>query len=61
VKIIKQGKLPNEEVFQGDCTHCGTVVEFERKEATCSVGMGGVFLTVICPLCGRKIHDWEAI
>jgi endogenous inhibitor of DNA gyrase (YacG/DUF329 family) len=58
VKIIKQGKLPNEEVFQGECTHCGTIVEFQRKEAATHADC----LVVSCPLCQSNIKRvWGSI
>jgi predicted RNA-binding Zn-ribbon protein involved in translation (DUF1610 family) len=60
VKILKQGKLAADEVYQGDCNHCGTEVEFQRKEARyVSDQRDGDALVVECPTCKHEI--WTSV
>lgn len=56
MKIIKQGQLPAERVYQGTCRRCTTEVEFQRGEATYHADQrDGDFLTVRCPVCNDTI------
>lgn len=60
MKVIKQGKLAGDEVYQAKCNQCGTIVEFERKEARYeSDQRDGDSLVVSCPTCGKEI--WTAV
>jgi ribosomal protein S27E len=57
MKIIKQGTPRSEDVFEGRCMDCKTVVQFKRSEAKYTPDQrDGDFLTVACPVCGRAIH-----
>jgi len=57
MKIIKQGKLPGEELWGGECSNCHTVVEFRRKEGKYSDDQrDGQHCTIPCPLCERTIY-----
>lgn len=60
VKIIRQGKLSADEVYQAECNQCGTVLEFQRKEARFeSDQRDGDALVVTCPTCQHEI--WTAV
>lgn len=62
MEIIKQGKLPNEKVYQATCSHCLTQFSFVESEAEKTVKyppfsrrnpiQGYPVLEAICPLKG---------
>ena len=55
MKIIRQGKLPEERVYRIECSRCDTLFEFQRKEATFySDQRDGDRLEIDCPHCGRE-------
>jgi hypothetical protein len=58
MKIIKEGRLPQEKVYRTSCGNCGTVFEFKEAEAkyTCDQ-RDGDFYTLHCPLrgCGAAV------
>lgn len=56
MKTIRQGVLPDTQVYRAKCGYCKTEVEFERHEARTSPDQrdSGV-LIVGCPLCKRDI------
>lgn len=55
MKILIQGKLPVEKVYQLGCHKCGTVFEFEKKEARSYNDRGEYVLLVDCPLCKTQL------
>lgn len=60
MRIIKQGRLTADEVYQGECNGCGTEVEFQRKEARyVNDQRDGDALVVVCPTCKNEI--WTAV
>ena len=55
MEIIKKGRLPEEEIFEGDCHNCKTEFRCKRCEGTYeSYQRDGDFLRVTCPLCNRE-------
>lgn len=60
MKILKQGKLSKDEVYQGRCNSCGTEVEFLRAEARyVNDQRDGDSLVVVCPMCKNEI--WTSV
>ena len=60
MKIIERGILPEEKVYQARCTHCKSLLEFQKKEAECySDVRNGSYLTITCPVCDYAIHIRE--
>jgi RNase P subunit RPR2 len=56
MRIIKEGKLPEKEIFQITCKNCSTVFEFFREEANVTRDQReGDYLSIACPLC-KKIQ-----
>jgi hypothetical protein len=56
MRIIKQGKMPGAEVYQAECAHCSTEIEFSRSEASfTSDPRDGDYLSIGCPTCKREI------
>lgn len=56
MKIIQQGKNPNEKVYRATCRNCSTEIEFERHEANYHHDQrDGDYLSVPCPTCRRDI------
>lgn len=55
MRIIKQGKLPEEKTYQAICRNCKTEFEFKEKEA---LRRGSwrteSYINVICPLCHKE-------
>ena len=56
MKVIKPGTLPETAIHRATCSHCGCVMEFERREATFqSTCRNEDYLTVKCPTCKRDV------
>lgn len=56
MRILKEGKLPEDTIHAGKCYHCKTEVEFKRSEgkvAHCQ--RDGSFVQVECPICRKTI------
>jgi hypothetical protein len=56
MKIIKAGKLPQNQTYKTSCANCKTEFEFEKGEAEfVSDQRDGDYLKVPCPLpgCGK--------
>lgn len=52
MKIIRQGKLPEEQAYRAECYRCDTIFEFQRKEATFQRDQrDGDCLVIECPHC----------
>ncbi len=59
MKVLREGKLPGEKIFQGTCHNCRARVEFTAKEATRrSDSKAFVWFEVNCPTIGCK--QWIA-
>ena len=64
IKIIKQGELPEEKIYETTCKVCSTVFSFQRKDAT-KEDRGGTRqykgyhnLYIHCPTCNNLCtHD----
>jgi uncharacterized protein with PIN domain len=56
MKIIKQGKLPENRIHKTTCDKCGTVFEFEEKESQVrSFPRNESARIVKCPFCGKDV------
>lgn len=59
MKILKEGRLPEQQVYQTTCTKCGTEYEFKRGEARFSSDQrDGDALVTKCPLPGCGKENW---
>ena len=57
MKIIKQGKLPETELYVITCRNCRTEFEFERGEGRyISDQRDGDSIEIACPLCKKKCY-----
>jgi len=55
MKVVRKGKPPKEEIFQGECHTCKSVMEEKRANLTIVVGdqrEPGDFAHAVCPVCG---------
>jgi endogenous inhibitor of DNA gyrase (YacG/DUF329 family) len=59
MKIIKQGKHPDDRLYRGTCSTCGTVVEFSAKEAKWEDARPVGDWVLTCPTCQRSIYGTE--
>ena len=61
MRIIKQGKKPEEQLVTGTCYNCKTEVEFAKGEAVRSYSdqRDGQGWAVKCPTCGCEIWGYE--
>lgn len=60
IKILKQGRLPEEVTYKFLCNNC--VTEFTAQKKDCKVGSGqrvGNWLEVACPICQYKCTSWN--
>ena len=55
MKIIKQGELPKNKVYQLVCHQCKTIFEFEKHEAQLFNDRGDMVLVIDCPVCKRTL------
>ncbi len=57
MKILKEGKRPEEKVYRHTCTNCKTLFEFLAKEGkTIYDQRDGNFITINCPLCIKECY-----
>lgn len=57
IKIIRQGKLPEETEYTGTCNKCKTEVEFLEKDGTKQSDIhGDTYIYCKCPLCNNTIN-----
>lgn len=57
MRIIVQGKLPEEQVYDTTCRNCNTQFEFARKEARFQPDQrDGDCLVIPCPLCKKELY-----
>lgn len=57
MKVIKQGKPPEEKIHRETCGHCKSELEFKHSEVQWSPDpRDGARWFVICPVCTR--HVW---
>jgi len=59
MKILKEGQLPEAQVYKATCRKCGTEYEFTRGEARYSSDQrDGDALITKCPLLGCGQDNW---
>ena len=57
MRVLKEGSLPEAEVFRATCPNCRTEFEFTRGEATYeSSCRNDEFLKIACPKCRRIVY-----
>ncbi len=57
MKIIKEGKLPDNKILTATCANCKTEIEFTVGESRRTFDQrDGDYVTVTCPLCGCDIN-----
>lgn len=55
MRVIKQGKLPENKLYAAACRNCKTEVEFNEGEAERRFHRNETHLVVDCPLCKEPI------
>jgi hypothetical protein len=56
MKIIKYGHLPENKLYQTECSHCHTIFEFIEKEAKKEFTLRNeTYLVIKCPLCSNSV------
>jgi hypothetical protein len=64
MKIIVEGTRPENKVFKHTCKECGTVFEFQRKEATFVESLDSRELShlfILCPVCSKGCYIYKDI
>jgi len=57
MKIIRAGTPETMRIFEGECIHCHTQVEFYQHEGKVTYDQKeGDYITVVCPICGKNIY-----
>lgn len=62
MRIITQGKLPEEQMFKGTCYNCKTVFECKRSEGTYHEAYDqrdDPYLSVSCPVCSKSANAYR--
>jgi len=62
MRIIKEGKRPEDELYEFHCGNCGTIFEIKQSEGKIIYDQrDGNFLTYSCPVCRKQCtHDLSA-
>ncbi len=55
MKIIREGKLPEEKLYEVTCQNCRTYFEFAKKEAKVQSDRNETYLSIKCPLCHQPV------
>lgn len=57
MRVIKEGQVPPESIYQGECYHCKCVYEYIKPDIKFDLSKYIPFYTV-CPCCGQQgFHD----
>lgn len=60
IKILKQGRLPEEVTYKFGCHHCSTEFTAQKKDGVVGHDQReGIWLAVACPLCHHKCTSWS--
>lgn len=60
IKILKQGRLPEEVTYKFGCNNCATEFTAQKKDGVVgSDQREGTRLEVACPLCHHKCISWN--
>ena len=52
MKVLKQGTLPEDKIYEVTCYNCTSLLQFKRSEGKISYSQrDGDHITVICPVC----------
>ena len=55
MRIIKNGHIPEEKVYQKTCSNCGCIFTYTKKEKKMDFN-GGLYLW--CPCCNQTIYTF---
>ena len=56
MKVLKQGIVPGDITHYTTCTHCKSVLEFQRKETQVVHDQReGAYMRLNCPVCGKAL------
>lgn len=56
MRIIQEGKIPNEIEYITSCSKCKTKFAFYRKEATVFCEKNESVFIINCPFCKEKVY-----
>jgi hypothetical protein len=57
MEIIKQGKLPEDRMWQGECFTCNTMAKAKQSELKVTYEQrDGPIGTHACPVCNKTMH-----
>lgn len=62
MKILKHGRLPEEDIFRGTCSYCKTEFECKRHEGKMHYARDQRdenYLTVDCPVCTKSTTAYK--
>ncbi len=60
MKVIREGKLPEEKVYVGECGNCHCICEAVQRELKANDdGRNGTDYSADCPRCKHKIFFQE--
>ena len=52
MKVLKQGTLPKDKIYEVVCYNCTSLLQFKRSEGKITYSQrDGNSITVICPVC----------
>lgn len=56
MKIIKKGKIPPPEEYEGTCGKCKTEIECSKNEVTDWGDQRDPYIATKCPICNNYIY-----
>lgn len=62
MEIIKKGKLPEEQIFEGDCYYCNSLIRAKQKEIEVThCQRDGTYGSGQCPVCKTNMTFYPVI
>lgn len=57
MQIIKRGVPPEDRIWRGNCTRCGTIAEAEHRELSAKSDVrGDTWAEAKCPVCASTFN-----
>jgi hypothetical protein len=63
IRIVREGKLPEDKDYTGTCNYCSTVIECKQRDGELKYAHqldgGGGYISLKCPKCNRTMQASE--
>jgi len=60
MRIVKEGKVPEEKEYTVVCAHCKSILAYTQSDAVFGgLYLGKFVLAIRCPVCSKQIVDYR--